>query len=89
MGSYSVVQCVRHLMSKPLYFSAADTGMWGERESMVRAPDPTHDSAVCLASMAAGFLSWAFPTTVSSLTLPQSISPQSIAALTLGLLHNP
>ena len=26
---------------------------------------------------------------ISSLTFPQSISPQSIAALTLGLLHNP
>ena len=31
----------------------------------------------------------AFPTTVSSLTSLQSVSPQSTAALTLGLLHNP
>ena len=31
----------------------------------------------------------AFPTTVSSLTSPQSISPQSTAALALRLLHNP
>ena len=31
----------------------------------------------------------AFPATISSLTSPQSISPQSTAALTLGLLHNP
>ena len=31
----------------------------------------------------------AFPTTVSSLTSPQSISPQLTAALALGLLHNP
>ena len=31
----------------------------------------------------------AFPTTVSSLTSPQSISAPSTAALTLGLLHNP
>ena len=31
----------------------------------------------------------AFPTTTSSLTCPQSISPQLTAALALGLLHNP
>ena len=36
-----------------------------------------------------GFPPSVFPTTVSSLTFPQSISPQSTAALTLGLLHNP
>ena len=36
-----------------------------------------------------GFPPQAFPTTVSSLTSPRSISPQSTAALTLGLLHNP
>ena len=31
MGSYSVVQCVRGLMGQPLYCSAADAGVWGER----------------------------------------------------------
>ena len=36
-----------------------------------------------------GFPPQAFPTTISSLTSPRSISPQSTAALTLGLLHNP
>ena len=36
-----------------------------------------------------GFPSQAFLTTISSLTSPWSISPQSTAALTLGLLHNP
>ena len=34
-------------------------------------------------------LSSTFPTTISSFTSPQSVSPQSTAALTLGLLHNP
>ena len=58
---------------------------WGEGEAMVMAPWAMHDSAVspcfhgCLA----------FPTTVSSLTSPWSISQQSTAALTLGLLHIP
>ena len=32
MGSYSTVQCIRHLMDQPLYCSAADAGMWGERD---------------------------------------------------------
>ena len=31
VGSYSVVQCIRHLMDQPLYCSAADARMWGER----------------------------------------------------------
>ena len=31
VGSYSVVQCVRCLMGQPLYCSAADAGVWGER----------------------------------------------------------
>ena len=29
--SYSVVQCIRHLMDEPLYCSAANDGVWGER----------------------------------------------------------
>ena len=36
-----------------------------------------------------GFPPPAFPTTVSSLTSPRSVFPQSTAALVLGLLHNP
>ena len=31
VGSYSVVQCVRHLMGQPFYCSAADVGMCRER----------------------------------------------------------
>jgi len=31
VGSYSVVQCVRRLMGQPLYCSAADASVWGER----------------------------------------------------------
>ena len=61
----------------------------GEREAMVMAPPTLHDSAVlpcfhgCL-----GFLH-TFPTTISSLTSPPSVSLQSSAAFTLRLLHNP
>ena len=31
LGSCSAVQCVRCLMAQPLYCSAANAGMWGER----------------------------------------------------------
>ena len=31
VGSCSVVQCVRHLMGQPLYCSAANTGVLGDR----------------------------------------------------------
>ena len=45
VGSYSVIQCIRHLMGQPLLFSC---GCWlcGEREAMVMAPPPVSDSAV-------------------------------------------
>ena len=62
MGYYSVVQCIRRLMGQPLYCSAPDAGVWGERGAMVMAPPPMCDSAVspcfhgCLA-----FLHWHFP----------------------------
>ena len=36
-----------------------------------------------------GFPPPAFPTTISSFISPQSVSLQSVAALALGLLHNP
>ena len=60
------------------------------REAMVMAPLPMHNSAVlpCFHNSPA-FLHKNFPTSVSSLTSPRSISLQSTAALTLGLLHNP
>ena len=45
VGSYSVVQCIRHLMGQPLYCSAADSGMWRER-GYGDGSTPTCDSAV-------------------------------------------
>ena len=45
VGSYSVVQCIRHLMGQPLYCSAADAGVRGERGYGDGSP-PTRDSAV-------------------------------------------
>ena len=60
-----------------------------EREAMVMAPPLHMTRQYLLASMAAGFPPQAFPTTVSSLTSPWSVSPQSTASLAQGLLHNP
>ena len=31
VGSYSAVQCLRRLMGQPLYSSAADASLWGDR----------------------------------------------------------
>ena len=45
VGSYSVVQCVRHLMGQPLYCSAADARLWGER-GYGDGSTPARDSAV-------------------------------------------
>ena len=57
VGSYSVVQCIRHVMGQALYYSAALLACGG-REAMVMAPPPMHDSEqYCLASMAAQFSS--------------------------------
>ena len=61
VGSCSVVQCIRHLIGQPLYCLAASLRC-GEREAMVMAPPPTHDSAVspcfygCLAFLHLHFL---------------------------------
>ena len=61
----------------------------GEREAMVMAPPPrmTQQYLAWLPWLP-GFPPQAFPTTISSLTSPPSVSPQSMAALALGLLHN-
>ena len=88
VGSYSAVQCIRCLMAQPLYCSAADAGVWRERRWWWL--HPLHmTQQYCLASMAA----WLSSTGISHhsliLTSPWAVCPQSTAALSLGLLHNP
>ena len=61
----------------------------GEREAMLMAPPLCMTQQYRLLPWLPGFSPQAFPTTVSSLTSPRSISPQSTAALVLGSLHNP
>ena len=46
-------------------------------------------SSITLLPRLPSFPPQVFPTTTSSLTSPRFISPQSIATLSLGLLHNP
>ena len=45
VGSYSVVQCVSHLIGQPLYCSVADAACVAGKAT-VMAPPPTHVSAV-------------------------------------------
>ena len=89
LGSYSVVQCVRCLMGQPLYCSAANVDMRRERSYGDGSTCYVWLSSITLLPWLHGFPPQAFPTTVSSLTSLQSISPQSTADLTLGLFHNP
>ena len=56
---------------------------------MVMAPSPPCDSSISLFPRLPSFPPQSFPTTVSSLTLPPAVFPQSTAALTQGLLHTP
>ena len=46
-------------------------------------------SSIALLPWLPGFPPQAFPTTISSLTSPRSVSLQSRATFTLGFLHNP
>ena len=89
VGSYSVVLFGRHLMGQPLYCSAADAGVWGERGYSDGSTPFQWLSSITLLPWLPGLPPQVYPTTVSSLTSPWSISLQSTAALALGLLHNP
>ena len=89
VGSYSAVQCGRHLMGQPLYHSAADAGVWAERGHGDVSTHYAWLSSITLLPCLHNFPPKACLTTISSLTSPQSISLQSTAALTLECLHNP
>ena len=72
-----------------LYWSAAGSGLWGEREATVVAPPPAHDSAVwpCLHGCPAFLQGHSHGDHL--LHIPSGHLQQSPAALTLGLLFNP
>ena len=77
-------------MGQPFYCSAAnaDAGILGERV-YGDGSTPSMTQHIALLPWLLGFPPEAFPTTISSLTSPPSVSLQSIEALTLGFLHNP
>ena len=75
-------------MSQPLYRSAADAGVWGERGYGNGSTPYTWLSSVTLLPRLPSFPPQVFPTTVF-LACPQSVSLQSSAALALGLCCNP
>ena len=70
MGSYSVVQCVKCLMGQPLYCSAANTGIWGERGYEEGSTCYVLLSSIAWLPWLPGFPPQVFPTTVSFLTSP-------------------
>ena len=77
-------------MGQPLYCSAAaDAGVWGERGYGAGSTPYAGLSSTALLPWLPNVPPQAFPTTISSFTTPWSVSPQSTAALALGLLHNP
>ena len=73
-------------MGQPLYCSAADAGVWGESDYDDGSIPYMWLSSIALLPLLPGFPPPAFPSMISSLTCPQSVSPQSTAALTPGLL---
>ena len=80
VGSHSVVQIIRHLMGQPLYCSAANAGMWGER-LWWWLHLPMHDSAVspCFHGCLAFFCGHFPPQSPPSYPLnPPGITPQSL-----------
>ena len=81
----SVVQCI----GQPLYCSAADAGLWGERGCGDGSTRYAQLSNIALLLWLPGFPPPAFPTTISSFISPRSVSPQSTSAPTLGSLHSP
>ena len=81
MGSYSVVQCIRSLMSQPLCCSAADAGVSGKRGHGDGSTPYIWLSCIALLPWLPGFPPQAFPTTISLLTSPWSFSLQLTGAL--------
>ena len=102
VGSYSVVPYLRHLMGQPLYYSAADAGVWGER-GYGNSSTSMHDSAVlpcfqgCLAFLHRHFPPQSPPSCPLGLSLHSSpcpvIAPESLHSSPqpfrlLGYLHH-
>ena len=88
-GPCSAVQCLRHLMGQCLYCPAVHAGLSGERGYGDGSTPYAWLSSITLLPWLPSFPPQAFSTSISSLTSPQSISPQSTEAPTLGLLYNP
>ena len=86
VGSYFVVWCIRCLMASlsivQLLMLACGERGYGDGST------PYEQLSGVTFLWLPGFPPQAFPTRISSLTAPCSISPQSTFALALGLLYN-
>ena len=85
--SYSVVQCLRHLMGQPLHCSAVSAGVWGERGYGDGSTPPKWLSSIALHPWLPGSPPQAFSTTVPSICLctvnsnpHPGIAPQSLTS---------
>ena len=76
-------------MVQPLYCSAADAGLWGERGYGDVSTLYVWLSCIALLPWLPSFPPQAFPITISFFTSSRFISTQSTAPLTLGLLYTP
>ena len=76
-------------MVQPLYCSAAESSVWGERGYGGGSTPYVWLSSIALLPWLLGFPPQAFPTTFSSLTTLPSVSPHSTEALALELIHIP
>ena len=87
VGSYSVVQCVRHLMGQSLHCSAANAGMWGERGYCDVSTPYMWLNIITLLPRLPNFPPKAFPITIFSLPSPPSVTLQSTVTFALRSLH--
>ena len=74
-------------MGQPLYCSAADAGVLGERGYGDGSTCYADSAVIALLPWLPSFPPQAFPTTISSLTSPLYISLQSTTALDLGFFQ--
>ena len=94
VGSYSVVQCGRHLMVQPLYCSAANAVVWRER-SHGDGSTPTRDSAVspcfhaCLTFLHRHFPPWSAPFHPLDLSLHSQQQPSHLDCPTIPKFQLP
>ena len=90
LGSFSIAWCIRRLEGKPLYYSAAGAGMWGERGYSEGSTPYAWLRSIILPPWLPDFPPQSFPTTISSLTFRWAVSQGKVNSRPCpGLIHQP